>query len=96
TLYRDDLGTLPAAGATVREIDYVAPYNARLQAARPAPAAPPGFTLAERRFRSDVTLFRYRAARPVRVDPATAARILPGATVLLERPGLRAPSPVGL
>jgi hypothetical protein len=96
TLYRDGLEALPPSGATVLEIAYVAPYNVRLHAARPRPAAPPGFPLVQRLYRSDLTLFRYRAARPEHVDPATAARMLAGATVLIERPGLRAPSPNGL
>ena len=101
-IYRDGLAPLTGS-APVREVDVLTPRNRRLGgdgAARPPdPQAPTAeFELVERRYTDDFTLLRFRAPRPVPVDAQSAARaatgVFGGAAVYLERPGVRAASPV--
>ena len=77
-VYAPQWEVMPAEGAAVQEIDYVAlPLRRRTQA-RPGkpprpenhPAPGPGFELVQKRFDETFTLLRYTSATPVHVTPA--------------------------
>jgi hypothetical protein len=78
--YLSGLARMPAGGAPVAEVALVTPRSSKLggeSAARPRvpPALPAPFKLVERRYAETFTLVRYRAPRPVRVEPAALARL---------------------
>jgi mannosyltransferase len=88
------LGQLPAAGAAVREIDVLSLPLKRRGRKRPAPPPPagrrppvPGFGPGVIRKTDTYTLTRFRAARPILVQPAMLEPALGGrgGALLLER-----------